>query len=228
MTTDPGAPIKTSKSGEAPADLLLIEDTMSMARVYLEYLRRGPYSVRHSITGRDAIAEIDRRAPEAVLLDLRLPDMDGLDVLRHIKALNLDCAVVVITADGSLNRAVEAMRDGALDFLVKPFNADRLLITLRNVLERKRLTSMVESMAGDGLHGIEPSASEIGSPAASLGIRPLYQVEREAIERAIDICGGNIVRAAAMLEVSPSTIYRKRVTWETLTPPGHGQIKHHS
>lgn len=211
-----------------PAELLLIEDTMSMARVYLEYLRRGPYSVRHSITGRDAIMEIDRRPPEAVLLDLRLPDMDGLDVLRHIKTQGYDCAVVVITADGSLNRAVEAMRDGALDFLVKPFNADRLLITLRNVLERKRLTSMVESLAGDTLQGPAPGAGVVGDAATNLGIRPLNQVEREAIERAIEVCGGNIVRAAAMLEVSPSTIYRKRVAWEALAEAGSPAIKRHN
>ena len=217
MTIDSGLQNKSSVVPDGPADLLLIEDTMSMARVYLEYLRRGPYSVRHSITGRDAIMEIDRRPPEAVLLDLRLPDMDGLDVLRHIKTQSYDCAVVVITADGSLNRAVEAMRDGALDFLVKPFNADRLLITLRNVLERKRLTSMVESMAGDSMQGQGPGT--IGEAAANLGIRPLNQVERETIERAIEICGGNIVRAAAMLEVSPSTIYRKRVAWEALSEP---------
>jgi DNA-binding NtrC family response regulator len=227
MTIDPGQHSKPSVAPEGPADLLLIEDTMSMARVYLEYLRRGPYGVRHSITGRDAIMEIDRRPPEAVLLDLRLPDMDGLDVLRHIKAQNYDCAVVVITADGSLNRAVEAMRDGALDFLVKPFNADRLLITLRNVLERKRLTSMVESLAGDTLQGQAPSANSVGDVATNLGIRPLTQVEREAIERAIEICGGNIVRAAAMLEVSPSTIYRKRVAWEALSEPSRAPLKRH-
>jgi DNA-binding NtrC family response regulator len=227
MTTDPGLQGKSPLTPDSPADLLLIEDTMSMARVYLEYLRRGPYSVRHSITGHDAIMEIDRRPPEAVLLDLRLPDMDGLDVLRHIKSQNYDSAVVVITADGSLNRAVEAMRDGALDFLVKPFNADRLLITLRNVLERKRLTSMVESLAGDTLQGSAPSPVNIGGAAANLGIRPLNQVEREAIERAIEICGGNIVRAAAMLEVSPSTIYRKRVAWESLSDPTQARLKHH-
>lgn len=203
---------------EAQTDLLLIEDTMSMARVYLEYLRRGPYTVRHCVTGRDSITEIDRRPPEAILLDLRLPDMDGLDVLRHVKSNGLDCAVVVITADGSLNRAVEAMRDGALDFLVKPFNADRLLITLRNVLERKRLTSIVKNLSGAVVP--DPTAGT-GVPvdkATNLGIRPLHQIERETIERAIDICGGNVVRAAAMLEVSPSTIYRKRAAWEDTQP----------
>lgn len=224
---DSAPQLKSSPPAETPSDLLLIEDTMSMARVYLEYLRRGAYNVRHCITGRDAITEIDRRPPEIVLLDLRLPDMDGLDVLRHIRTQSYDCAVVVITADGSLNRAVEAMRDGALDFLVKPFNADRLLITLQNVLERKRLTSMVESLAGDTLPATASAGSMVDAVAANLDIRPLYLVERETIERAVEICGGNVVRAAAMLQVSPSTIYRKRVAWEALAAPAQPQVKHH-
>src|SRR5882724_13662150 len=129
------------------SDVLLIEDTLSMARVYLEYLKRGPFQARHCMTGREALADIERNPADAVLLDLRLPDMDGLDVLKHIRARKFPAAVVVITADGSLNRAIEAMREGAIDFLVKPFNADRLLITLNNVLERQRLNSMVESLS---------------------------------------------------------------------------------
>src|SRR5215471_7482518 len=179
------------------SDVLLIEDTPSMARVYLEYLKRGPFRARHCMTGQEALADIAQRPTDAVLLDLRLPDMDGLDVLKHIRAREFQVAVVVITADGSLNRAVEAMREGALDFLVKPFNADRLLITLGNVLERRRLNSMVESLSGQSSNGDEES------------IQPLHVTERNAIEQAIRACDGNVVRAASLLEISASTIYRK-------------------
>jgi DNA-binding NtrC family response regulator len=184
------------------SDLLLIEDTPSMARVYLEYLKRGPFRARHCMTGQEALADIARNPTDAVLLDLRLPDMDGLDVLKHIRAREFPVAVVVITADGSLNRAVEAMREGALDFLVKPFNADRLLITLGNVLERRRLNSMLESLSHAG--------SENGGDPKVL---PLHVTERNAIEQAIRACDGNVVRAAALLEISASTIYRKLANW---------------
>lgn len=134
--------------GQLRSDVLLVEDTFSMARIFQEYLRRGPYNVRHCDNGRTAIKEISRNPPDVVLLDLRLPDIDGLDVLRHIRNNNLPTATVVITADGSISTAVEAMREGAYDFLVKPFNADRLLITLNNVLERRRLSTMVETLSG--------------------------------------------------------------------------------
>ena len=95
------------------SEVLLIEDTPSMARVYLEYLKRGPFRARHCMTGQEALDDIARNPTDAVLLDLRLPDMDGLDVLKHIRSREFQVAVVVITADGSLNRAVEAMREGA-------------------------------------------------------------------------------------------------------------------
>jgi DNA-binding NtrC family response regulator len=95
------------------------------------------------------------------------------------------------------------MREGALDFLVKPFNADRLLITLGNVLERQRLNSMIESLSGN-------AGVETGGPK----IHPLHITERNAIEQAIRACDGNVVRAAALLEISASTIYRKLAHWQ--------------
>jgi DNA-binding NtrC family response regulator len=192
----------------ATSDILLIEDTLSMARVYLEYLKRGSFTARHCMTGQEALGEIERRPPDALLLDLRLPDMDGLDILKHIKAQRYGIAVVVITADGSLNRAIEAMREGALDFLVKPFNADRLLITLNNVLERQRLNSMVESLSGR-------AAANGSGDRLAIEVPPLHITERSAIEQAIRACDGNVVRAAALLQVSASTIYRKLAQWQS-------------
>jgi DNA-binding NtrC family response regulator len=195
------------------SDVLLIEDTPSMARVYLEYLKRGPFRARHCMTGQEALADIGHNPTDAVLLDLRLPDMDGLDVLKQIRTHELPAAVVVITADGSLNRAVAAMREGALDFLVKPFNADRLLITLGNVLERRRLNSMVESLSGHA------GAENGGKPE----ILPLHVTERNAIEQAIRACDGNVVRAAALLEISASTVYRKLAHWQDV-PNGEAAV----
>jgi DNA-binding NtrC family response regulator len=200
------------------SDVLLIEDTPSMARVYLEYLKRGPFRARHCMTGQEALDDIARNSTDAVLLDLRLPDMDGLDVLKHIRAREFQVAVVVITADGSLNRAVEAMREGALDFLVKPFNADRLLITLGNVLERRRLNSMLESLSSHagGENGDGPQ------------VLPLHVTERNAIEQAIRACDGNVVRAAALLEISASTIYRKLAHWHETPPNGEAALEMHA
>ncbi|CAK0769082.1 Regulatory protein LuxO [Azospirillaceae bacterium] len=124
--------------------ILLIEDNAPLARVYAEYMRSESYEVFHVDTGRAALDKISSWAPDAIVLDLKLPDMDGLDILRHVTEQSLDASVIVITAHGSVNNAVDAMRRGAFDFIVKPFNAARLNVTLRNALERKNLTRIVE------------------------------------------------------------------------------------
>jgi len=151
-----------------------VEDTPPLARVYREYLRFEPIELETVETGEAALAAIEREVPEVVLLDLRLPDMDGLDILRWIRTRDLACDVVIITAHGSVAVAVEAMREGAYDFLVKPFSHDRLTVTLRNALERRALKSMVEDLAPPR-HG-----AFAGFVGASKGMQAVYRV----IERA--------------------------------------------
>lgn len=129
--------------------ILLIEDTASLARVYLEYLRDGPYEIMVADTGRSALDAVSRQTFSAILLDLRLPDMDGMDILRELTKREVKSSVVVITAHGSVNIAVDAMRSGAVDFLLKPFSADRLRVTLENAIERFRLREAVDNLAED-------------------------------------------------------------------------------
>ncbi len=126
--------------------ILLVEDTPSLARLYCQYLSKEPVEVVAVATGADALQELSRRAPEVVLLDLQLPDMNGMEILRHVRDQKLPSTVVIITAHGSINLAVEAMRGGAYDFIVKPFNADRLLVTVKNALERQKLTEIVDTL----------------------------------------------------------------------------------
>ncbi|RJF79317.1 sigma-54-dependent Fis family transcriptional regulator [Azospirillum cavernae] len=129
--------------------VLLIEDTVPLAKLYVEFLRGEPFDVVHVTRGQEALAQAEERAPDAVILDLKLPDMDGLDVLRLLRERDPGVSIVIITAHGSIDIAVEAMRLGAFDFIVKPFNADRLNLTLRNALERRTLTRMVEGYRKD-------------------------------------------------------------------------------
>ena len=116
------------------ANILLVEDTVSLAKTYIAFLKDLPYDVTHVETGREANAFLADTTPDAVLLDLVLPDGSGLEILKSISERGLPTSVVVITAHGSVNTAVEAMRLGAFDFIVKPFNAERLTVTLKNAL----------------------------------------------------------------------------------------------
>lgn len=151
--------------------VLLVEDTPSLARVYVEYLRKEPYAITHVETGKEALKLIERELPDAILLDLALPDMNGLDILKQVQSQQLPVSVVVVTAHGSIANAVEAMRAGSYDFIVKPFNADRLVVTLRNALERQRLTRMVETLKED--FGRDQYFGFVGS---SLPMQAVYRI----------------------------------------------------
>ncbi len=90
--------------------VLLIEDDPPMARVYQEYLRKEPYRISHADTGRAGLEALRAAPPDAVILDLRLPDMNGLEILRTVREQQIPTSVIVITAQGSIVTAVEAMR----------------------------------------------------------------------------------------------------------------------
>ncbi|MGQ9364759.1 sigma-54-dependent transcriptional regulator [Azospirillum sp. ST 5-10] len=156
---------------DTTATVLLVEDTPSLARVYAEYLKKDDYRVVAVETGAAALEALADGKPRIVLLDLQLPDMHGMEVLKRVEAQGLPCAVVIITAHGSVNVAVEAMRHGAYDFLVKPFSADRLTITVRNAMERLRLSQIVDTWQADlaraRFHGF------IGS---SLSMQAVYRI----------------------------------------------------
>ena len=136
---------------EAPARrrgftrVLVVEDEPQLAALYAAYLDREGVTAELVASGTDALAKASTQAFDVVLLDIKLPDMNGLEVLRNLARRASGPTVIVITALGSINLAVEAMRAGAYDFLVKPFTAERFLVTLRNALERQRLAALVET-----------------------------------------------------------------------------------
>ncbi len=107
-----------------------------MAELYRAYLERAGFAVSTVGDGAAALASIAAQAPDVVVLDLHLPDMAGLDVLARVVASGAPASVVVVTTDASIKIAVEAMRAGAYDFIVKPFSAERLATTARNAAAR--------------------------------------------------------------------------------------------
>ncbi len=126
--------------------LLLIEDTPSLAQLYSAYLKKEQIRLTHLSTGAEALENIKTAPPDLILLDLNLPDMNGIDILRYVVEQKLPSIVIIITAHGSINIAVDAMRLGCYDFIIKPFTEDRLKVTVRNALERFRLMHILEKM----------------------------------------------------------------------------------
>ncbi|CAM8635883.1 AtoC Response regulator containing CheY-like receiver, AAA-type ATPase, and DNA-binding domains [Paracoccaceae bacterium] len=116
-----------------PAPLLLVEDTQSLQVLYRSVLVRAGHEVASATTARDALRLFAQSEINIVLLDLVLPDRDGLSLMKDMLDLRPETAVIVMTAHGSVGRAVEAMRAGAHEFLVKPFDEARLLSAVANV-----------------------------------------------------------------------------------------------
>ncbi|MFN2455158.1 MAG: sigma-54-dependent transcriptional regulator [Pyrinomonadaceae bacterium] len=120
-------------------DILLVEDKDSLRRVLRLTLETAGYSVTESADAREAAHEIARTPHRLVLTDLRMPHGSGLDVLRAARAADADVPVIVMTAYGSIDEAVQAMKDGAHDFLQKPVDSNHLLLLVARALEAARL-----------------------------------------------------------------------------------------
>ena len=114
--------------------LLLIEDTPSLQMVYRAVLTNAGHAVRCAGTAREGLAAFRESGATVVLLDLMLPDRDGLELMQDMLTLRPEVNVIVITANGSISKAVEAMRGGAYEFLVKPFDETRFLGAVENAL----------------------------------------------------------------------------------------------
>ena len=113
------------------APILVVEDTPSLQTVYRSVLAAAGYRVVVAGTAAEGLAAFRTHAPQVVLLDLVLPDRDGMTLMRDILTETAQVCVIVMTANSTVNRAVEAMRAGAYDFLVKPFEENRFLSTVK-------------------------------------------------------------------------------------------------
>jgi DNA-binding NtrC family response regulator len=124
---------------EAAERILVVDDEENMVHFLTKLLRGGGFEVEAARTGEEALARLRAGSFELVLTDLRLPDGDGIDVLKAARELHPETVVVLITAYGTIGSAIEAMRAGAYDYVTKPFRAGEILQVVEKALERVRL-----------------------------------------------------------------------------------------
>ncbi|HJP33655.1 MAG TPA: sigma-54 dependent transcriptional regulator [Candidatus Latescibacteria bacterium] len=120
--------------------ILVIDDELAMLDACEETLTYHGYEVTLCDGAEDGIAAASRQAFDVVLLDLKMPGKSGLDVLRELQTLDSNVKKVMITAFPTISTAVEAVKEGAFDYLPKPFSPDQLLITMERAIEQKRLS----------------------------------------------------------------------------------------
>jgi two-component system response regulator HydG len=119
--------------------ILVVDDEAAMLEVLAEFLEGPSYQVTTASSGRSAISMVEHQPFDIVLLDLMMPEIDGISVLREIKKLDRTISVVILSGFGTVEMAVEAMKLGADEFLLKPVQFDALELTLRKIIDYRRL-----------------------------------------------------------------------------------------
>ena len=119
--------------------ILVVDDDADIRDILSETLNSLGSRVITAANGRECLDKVDKEAPELVLLDIEMPVKNGLEVLKELRQRGRDTTAIMITAYGTIERAVQAMKEGAFDFITKPFDLDHIALVVEKALERERL-----------------------------------------------------------------------------------------
>ena len=122
-------------------DILIIDDEKSIRKTLSEILGFEGYTIDEAADGEEGLKKFSAKNYDVVLCDIKMPKLDGIEFLEKAKALNGDVPIIMISGHGNIDTAVEAVKKGAYDYISKPPDLNRLLITLRNAIDRTHLTA---------------------------------------------------------------------------------------
>jgi two-component system response regulator AtoC len=126
--------------------ILVVDDEEQMRDLLVKVLERKGYQVSICGNGTEALAFLEREPVDLVVTDVRMPGLTGMEALRAIKELNPEIVVIIMTAFGSIDQAVQAVKEGAYDYINKPFKIDEMLLTIEKALEERRLRHEVSAL----------------------------------------------------------------------------------
>ena len=139
------------------AHILVVEDDESLRRVTQSQIERAGYAVNSAVDVAQAMEILERQPHDLVITDLNLPDLSGMDLLKHVRAQYAETAVVIVTAFGTIETAVEAIKSGAYDYLTKPVHPDELRALINRLLDHRSLIEEVHLLRStiDRKYGFE-------------------------------------------------------------------------
>ncbi|MBI4840952.1 MAG: sigma-54-dependent Fis family transcriptional regulator [candidate division NC10 bacterium] len=126
--------------------VLIVDDEEQMRELLAKVLEKNGYQVAAAGDGAQALALLEREPVDLVVTDVRMPGLGGMEALKSIKELNPDIIVIIMTAFGSIDQAVQAVKEGAYDYINKPFKIDEMLLTIGKALEERRLRHEVTAL----------------------------------------------------------------------------------
>ena len=170
---------------ESPRSILVVEDDATYRKRMAQALAERGFEVQEAEDGTKAIALAQRESPELALVDMRMPDMSGLDVVRALRDIDATTRIVVLTGYGSIATAMDAVRLGAIHYLTKPADLDEIIAAF----------DRPSTPLPDSAPAYEPPS--------------LARVEWEHINRVLSDCGGNISKAARVLNIHRRSLQRK-------------------
>jgi len=155
------------------AEILVVDDDLRMRQLIEELLKGESYTVSATGDSRDALLMLKEKAYDVVITDLKMPYVDGLEVLAYAKEVNPLTLVIMVTAHGTVESAIEAIRKGAYDYIQKPFEPDHLLLLVERALkhsellqENRKLSAEIRSFREDDF---------IGSSRGMIAVRDLVE-----------------------------------------------------
>ena len=157
--------------------ILVVDDEASMRDVLGRILSAEGYLVAEAGNGREAIEALEKDRFDFILCDIRMPVMGGLELLREVTARKIPGTVIMMSAFGTVETAVEAMKLGAYDYVSKPFMSDEILLTLRKALEREALREENEYLRAEVEKASRPAVLLYASPAMGEVVRLVEKVE---------------------------------------------------
>ena len=177
------------------ASILIIDDEKAIRKTLSEILRYEGYKIDEAADGEEGLRMFSNSAYDLVLCDVKMPKMDGIEFLEKSKAINPDVPIIVISGHGNIETAVEAVKKGAFDFISKPPDLNRLLITLRNALDKqtlvretkvlKRKVGMVKEIIGNSkpINTIKDTIEKVAPTGARVLITGENGVGKELVAR---------------------------------------------
>lgn len=156
------------------AKILIVDDEVPIRRTLREILEFEQYDVEEASDGLECVAKVQREKYDVVIMDIKMPKMDGIEALERLQILSPETPVIMVSGHGTIDTAVEAVKKGAFDFISKPPDLNRMLITVRNAMEKAELvttTRVLQKQVKSGSKGV----TMIGESAPIAAIKRLLE-----------------------------------------------------